>query len=214
MTEKAKELGELYLKHYGVKGMKWGVRRYQPYRSGDGQKGKGKMIGKAATRAKETVSSVKREAEARSLGTNRKLKSLSDDQLKSVTDRLRTENDLKRLSTASGDKGDKSDYRRRGQMSDAELKKRVERLQLEDNLRQQSKRAVRQHVEFAEKVFEGAFDATLEEYASGVSPTVTSAVRGAIDGATPKSIPTKYDDKIQKAHRKRMNSIADNMKKH
>lgn len=108
--------------------------------------------------------------------------------------------------------GDKSDYRRRGQMSDAELKKRVERLQLEDNLRQQSKQAVRQHVEFAEKVFEGAFDATLEEYSSGVSPTVASAVRGAIDGATPKSIPTKYDDKIQKAHKKRINSIADNMK--
>lgn len=28
------------LKHFGVKGMKWGVRRHQPYQKGDGPKGK------------------------------------------------------------------------------------------------------------------------------------------------------------------------------
>lgn len=201
--ERVKEI----IQHYGVKGMKWGVRRFQPYRTDDGQKGKGKLVGKAANRAKESVSSVKREFEAKSLGSNTKLKSLSNEQLVSITNRLRTENDLKRLSTASGDKGDKSDYRRRGQMSDAELKKRVERLQLEDNLRQQSKRAVKHHVQFAEKVFEGALDATLEEYGSGVNPTVLTAVKGAIHGATPKTIPNKYDDKIQKAHKQRMKNI-------
>ena len=43
------------LKHYGVQGMKWGVRRYQPYQKGDGQKGKGKFIGKTkrVTRVKK-----------------------------------------------------------------------------------------------------------------------------------------------------------------
>ena len=41
------EVGEL--KHYGVLGMKWGVRRYQPYPDG---KKKGKEIGEAAQKAR------------------------------------------------------------------------------------------------------------------------------------------------------------------
>ena len=47
-----------YLAHYGVMGMKWGVRRYQPYQKGDGQKSKGKFIGKTK-RAKKTVAPKK-----------------------------------------------------------------------------------------------------------------------------------------------------------
>ena len=40
------------LKHYGVQGMKWGVRRYQPYQKGDGQKGKGKFLGEKIPKSK------------------------------------------------------------------------------------------------------------------------------------------------------------------
>ena len=42
---------EAYLEHHGIKGMKWGVRRYQPYPKG--QESKGRFIGTNALTDRE-----------------------------------------------------------------------------------------------------------------------------------------------------------------
>lgn len=274
------------INHHGVKGMKWGIRRYQPYTDSNMRKGgkKGIFKDKKSTKAANTtVSNIKnvdkikgrqnltitdkkgntstysmdadaakkfakkansegmkwksesakkdkgkgivktaketverkaksaiRELDAGRLQKSDKLKSMSDSQIKEVTSRLRNENDLKRLSKT---KDDKIKYENRANMSTEELTKTVQRLQIEDNLRQQSKAATAQQREFAERVFEGAVDSVLSEYSKGVTPTVTSALQGALEGATPKTLPGKYDNKISEAHEQRIKAITKELEK-
>lgn len=46
-----------YLKHYGILGMKWGIRRYQPYPKGEGHKGT--FIDKKKARYKKGIENNK-----------------------------------------------------------------------------------------------------------------------------------------------------------
>lgn len=75
------------LEHHGVKGQRWGVRRYQPYPKGS--KKKGKVIGKAA----------KKESRLE------KVRSMSDGDLSSAIDRLQKEKKYLELSGESVSQG-------------------------------------------------------------------------------------------------------------
>lgn len=120
--------------HYGVKGMKWGVRKSVkntvnntvknlkklPYDPTDGnpKDNTGKMI--------------KRNVRFR---TNHKLKNMSDEELIKQTERLRLENNLKRLTKTINRPDTKSTFQNRDKYSNEELIKITKRLQLEANMK-------------------------------------------------------------------------------
>lgn len=84
-SEKNKQqIYENELMHYGVLGMKWGVRRYQPYPKGHNQlKEGGKFTGKKTTPRPKRQSKKTRERE--------ELSKLSDDELRTRLNRLNME---------------------------------------------------------------------------------------------------------------------------
>ena len=136
MVLPTEEPEDVELEHYGVKGMKWGVRR-----------------------TKEQLQSAKRE---RSWG-NKDQSKLSDQELKTTVDRLQNEAHMQRLSKQLSSSYSKKavqralklkvkeakelrkkskelnrEYQVRNTLSDAELKSRVQRLQLEGRFDQLS----------------------------------------------------------------------------
>ena len=122
------------LTHYGVKGMKWGVRnsvkntvknlKKLPYDPTDGNS--------KDNTGKKIKSKVR-------FGTNHKLKKLSDEELVTYTERLRLENNLKRLTKAVSRPDTKSTFQNRGKYSNDELIKINKRLQLEAGLKMEIK---------------------------------------------------------------------------
>lgn len=147
--------------HHGVKGMKWGVRRAL------GSTGhiigskfaKGAKYAKKETKdfatgiAKGTAKIAKDEYRRRKLrgergerlekklSSPRKIKKLSEEDVKKYTTRLQLENNLKRLSGLTNDKKAKKAYKKRTNLTDEKIKEINTRLQMEENLKQQISQA-------------------------------------------------------------------------
>ncbi len=136
------------LLHYGVKGMRWGVRKKQDSSTSQNDN---KPKNSVTSRIKEELGSLKRERSWKKELKNLDNMSIAD--MNKLTNRIRLENDLQRLSKKSkvATKEDKQNYRRRGEMSDKQLQDTVNLLRTKDNLSRAVIDASKDQMEFGRR---------------------------------------------------------------
>lgn len=145
-------LSDEVLKHVGIKGMRWGVRRDRNRPGGaDGKEESTKIIDKRS-KVKKNLDSMKRERQWRKVLKD--VDNLTTKDINAVSKRIGLENSLKNLSKTKGvgTKKDKADYLRREHMSDAELNRKVVRLRAKDGLHKAVNSASKEQRDFGAKI--------------------------------------------------------------
>lgn len=159
------------LEHYGIKGMKWGVRR--PVGTD------GTVIKKKSTTRRQIESKVR---EVKMVKSIKNLDSKSDDEVRDLTTRIRNENELKRLTPASPitkkGKVKRDLYLDRTKLSNEELQNKVNRLRLEDQLKLEVGKANKESIQKANEVIQKVGKFAVKRYVNSgnFAPTSNPAV--------------------------------------
>lgn len=144
-------LSDDVLKHVGVKGMRWGVRRDRNRAGGADGKEESVKVKDRRSGLKKKIDSLSRERQWNKVVKN--MDKLNTVDISTATKRIKMENSLKSLSKSKvGSKRDVSDYLRRASMSDAELSRKVVRLRAKEGLHKAVKDASKEQRDFGEKV--------------------------------------------------------------
>lgn len=192
------------IEHYGVKGMKWGVRRYQPYPKG--QRNAGKFLdaskqtgsinqnrGKSIKVTKDSSKADVVKAAIRSKGreismvrATREIKNLSTKDAQQATSRAQLETRLKRLSETKnvGDDQAKRDYLNRASMSNEELKRKTDRLQLAENMRQSARESNKDVIEIGKQAVKYAAPVVVSYAVQKLSGMDTKVSQESLDKAS------------------------------
>lgn len=165
-----KELEDL-LKHHGVLGMKWGVRRDRKGKGGaDGKtdpsekkRQNGNKKAKGPGLIKQEVASLKRHRTM--VKAARNSKNMSTKEIKAISNRLQQEIDFKKLYTTPRMLGMKerkqfrTQYKLRAKMSDAELARKVGRLRTRASLHRKVNESTKVHREVGKMIVQAMLEA-------------------------------------------------------
>ena len=197
------ELLDTQLQHFGVKGMKWGVRKSRTSKD------------RASETTPKPKSTVRKyiDSNRRELGMNKMLKdvdTLPDAEIVRRVNRVRNENDFRRAidNTAFVDnkrrKKLREEYFNRENLSDAELQERVRRLNLEDNLRREVVRASKPQREAANELIKTVSTQAIGMYTDPTTKVFTATGNVVADtmikdglkyAKSNKIVPEKYGKK-------------------
>lgn len=144
-------LSDEVLKHTGIKGMRWGVRRDRNRPGGADGKEESEKIKDNRSKLSKTLDSLKRERQWNKVLKN--VNQLTTKDINTAASRIKLENNLKTLSKSKvGGKKDRDDYLRRANMSDAELNRKVVRLRAKESLHKAVRESTKEQRDFGEKV--------------------------------------------------------------
>ena len=167
-------LSDDVLKHAGIKGMRWGVKRDRNRVGGADGKEESEKIKDTRGKVKKNLDSMKRERQWKSVLKD--VDKLNTKDITAVTKRVTLENNLKKLSKSGIAKPkDRDDYLRRANMADDELSRKVVRLRAKDSLYKSVNEASKEQREFGQKIVQIASSVGVK-YALNKNPTTAKSI--------------------------------------